>query len=156
MKAAIAPILAAVAAIAWIWIDWVPSLAPEGAASGSVAEVFAEAVRTGSTDRLLQHARSVPDTKVCIALDWFRWAVRSSGASAAGVPNYKLEENRWAFILVRPEGPAEFVTVWSAQVSPWGTDIVECLRAEDADIALSGPYLGGTPGTRLTVAPLRR
>lgn len=140
-------IVCAAAAVLWFWFDQLPKIAPDGAAFGPVAEVFAEAVQSKSTDRLLQHARTVPGTKICtVSVQHFlKSAVSAGGANAAGVPNYLLEENIWALILVRPRGAAEFVTVRSAQV--WPRHTLECIPAEDAQMEMkeappNGPSAG--------------
>lgn len=153
----LALILAALFVVGSLWSIWVPKVAPVGAVSGPVvAAVFDEAMRTGSTERLLRHARSVPGTRICFVstTPFLKRGVRRGGASDAGVPHYVLEERVWAFILVRPNGPAEFVIRPSGQVSPQGT--VECLRAEDADITLSRAVPSGPKFGYLTLTPLRR
>lgn len=149
----LASILAALFVVGSLGSIWVPKVAPVGATSGPVvAAVFDEAMRSGSTNRLLQHARSVPGTKICFVSVYrsLKRVVRSGGASDTGVPNYVLEENVWAFIFVRPGGPAEFVIRRSADVSPKGT--IDCLRAEDADITLSRAFPSGPTFGYLTLA----
>ena len=147
--------LVAIAAGTWIWTG-LPNFVPAGTASGPVAEVFAEAMRDRSPDRLLQHARAVPETMICVVSvqGWFRYGVERGGARAASVPNYALNENIWAFILVRPEGPAEFVTLRSAQIYPKHS--LDCLHAEAADITFSEASTSGPTVGYLAVAPLRR
>ena len=105
-------------------------------------------------DRVLEGLQHDPGPVLFTLVDRSLRHALEESCERLGVPHYVLEERVWAFILVRPNGPAEFVIRPSGQVSPQGT--VECLRAEDADITLSRAVPSGPKFGYLTLTPLRR